>query len=1064
MLSIAAALAALAVASIAGLDDAEGADLPWNIDEDTTVRDGTIDVNRSVHIHNGTLLIENMTMTFSADELLTIDVYQSGHLVVRDSTLRFLGQYAGLVIGNDTALEDSQLYFDPSPSSSPSIGHWHGLLSIEGCWIESTGPLLISCQGDLVVNRSSLKVSSGWCLSWKWHSEPVSERNTLLIEDSALISSGSSFNSFGIYLEDHGRWPLEIPVLTPFPVVIRRCTFDGLRPVGLGDGQTPFNLSVLIEGCSGSDLIDGIYVHAGKNATLRDNRWAVRSGIALRVKLSTATGPTVSGGALEGGEFGLSVSSANGTGRLTVEGVSFNGSGVAVDVTGAEVDLAGCALRAVNAEVFANAGAWVHLRGCDHTRRSYASADGEVAELVDVEVLGVAWQNHEAITEGSIRFEPGRDYTESWLDAALPGTVWLPVWMHTAHGGGDVSFVRAFMPVEGLYFWTDFLGPLEAGSRVNLTLIDDFYPEVTVESPRPGSFLRSGTVEMSGSVREVGSGLGSVLARVDGGFWRFVSLVDGARWTVAISDLPDGQHLLEVKAFDHVGLTTVVGVRDVTVDTVAPSIRWSPATGRSCVTPLMLHITTEPHASAWIDGVQWPLTVYGTLTLQVGLVEGDNAFEVLVVDRAGNIARAIVTITLDTVPPSLRLARPGNGSWSRSGTVLVEGETEPGATVEVNGHAAANVDGHFQLPLECTDGTLLVSARAYDPAGNVARAELEVRIDTAPPVVTIDSFVDVYITTAASVTVYGSVAERNLDWVRASWGELSMQGNEWALDVALEEGENPMTVTARDLAGNEVSVVFRLVRDTQGPAVDAALLTDAGRVEAASVGAVCGNASAILVVTLDEDCRLTLKGEWTMETVAGEVERAVTLGPGENVLVLFAIDLLGNHGKNVTLRVVRDVVPPFLEVVEPLGDTWVDTPNYIVQGRTEPGATLIVGGIEAVADATGNFSVEVGLKDGRNEILVVARDRFGNEARRTIWVSHADASPWERMGGEAVPIAAIGASAGLLGVLALLLLLRRSARRARGSGQRPSPRPLTQEEVAAPSTEGRLGSRVRRRD
>jgi len=56
MLSFAAALAALAVASIAA-STTRRADLPWNIDEDTTVRDGTIDVNRSVHIHNGTLLI-----------------------------------------------------------------------------------------------------------------------------------------------------------------------------------------------------------------------------------------------------------------------------------------------------------------------------------------------------------------------------------------------------------------------------------------------------------------------------------------------------------------------------------------------------------------------------------------------------------------------------------------------------------------------------------------------------------------------------------------------------------------------------------------------------------------------------------------------------------------------------------------------------------------------------------------------------------------------------------------------------------------------------------------------
>lgn len=78
--------------------------------------------------------------------------------------------------------------------------------------------------------------------------------------------------------------------------------------------------------------------------------------------------------------------------------------------------------------------------------------------------------------------------------------------------------------------------------------------------------------------------------------------------------------------------------------------------------------------------------------------------------------------------------------------------------------------------------------------------------------------------------------------------------------------------------------------------------------------------------------------------------------------------------KSFTLS--RDDTPPLLDVDFPLKA--VDKKNYMLTGRTEPGAALFIGSHKVTVDKTGKFSYSLDLKRGINVIVVEAVDKAGN--------------------------------------------------------------------------------------
>jgi hypothetical protein len=76
----------------------------------------------------------------------------------------------------------------------------------------------------------------------------------------------------------------------------------------------------------------------------------------------------------------------------------------------------------------------------------------------------------------------------------------------------------------------------------------------------------------------------------------------------------------------------------------------------------------------------------------------------------------------------------------------------------------------------------------------------------------------------------------------------------------------------------------------------------------------------------------------------------------------------------------------FLELLSPLDNSIVNTPEVTVAGVTSPDATLSVNGELVPPEPDGTFSTTLRLEEGPNLIEVIASDLAGNEVGTVLTV------------------------------------------------------------------------------
>jgi len=96
-----------------------------------------------------------------------------------------------------------------------------------------------------------------------------------------------------------------------------------------------------------------------------------------------------------------------------------------------------------------------------------------------------------------------------------------------------------------------------------------------------------------------------------------------------------------------------------------------------------------------------------------------------------------------------------------------------------------------------------------------------------------------------------------------------------------------------------------------------------------------------------------------------------------------------------TIDVVYRNSPPTLEVSSPSnGQTFnknqIGTGNTInVSGKTDPGVSVTINGFWAVVDDSNNFSYNLPLQNGDNQIKIVAIDAAGNKSEKDLKVNYS---------------------------------------------------------------------------
>ncbi len=120
----------------------------------------------------------------------------------------------------------------------------------------------------------------------------------------------------------------------------------------------------------------------------------------------------------------------------------------------------------------------------------------------------------------------------------------------------------------------------------------------------------------------------------------------------------------------------------------------------------------------------------------------------------------------------------------------------------------------------------------------------------------------------------------------------------------------------------------------------------------------------------------------------GAFESTLSLSEGENIIKAQAID--GNRESDFSgsITILYKNTPPSLSVDVSDGSTVKNSPLNVT-GKTDLDVKVTVNDFWAIVDSSGNYSYNLSLKNGDNQIKVVATDKAGNKAEKSIKINYS---------------------------------------------------------------------------
>lgn len=302
----------------------------------------------------------------------------------------------------------------------------------------------------------------------------------------------------------------------------------------------------------------------------------------------------------------------------------------------------------------------------------------------------------------------------------------------------------------------------------------------------------------------------------------FESRLDGAAFAAATSpqalaNLADGSHTFEVRARDAAGNTdSTPASRTWIVDTVPPDTQFTVTPNTTMTTqPATFSATAPGETNATFEiSVDNEAFVPATFPLQVlGLALGSHTIRARATDAAGNVDATPASFTWmlvapppPTAPDTTISGGPAAITNSQSASFTL-GATVAGATFEYNldnaGWLAATTPLHLSAITEGSHSILVRATAAGLTDASPATASW--RVDRTSPAAAILFPTPVSYTDAATLTVRGTASDANALQSVSVNGVLASTAtafNTWSVTVPIAPGDNTLTVSVTDTAGN----------------------------------------------------------------------------------------------------------------------------------------------------------------------------------------------------------------------------------------------------------------------
>ncbi len=1049
-LMLALALAALFVL-LTGSATAADRDImgDWTISGGTTrVADETIDVRGSVIVASGgTLRLENCTLAINgtSDGAHQLTVRPGGRLEVYGSLVYGSNGRVRVEFRDYVLFEGSTLrhVYGSQSSATRGIMLEDGDINFRDSTVTDSSYMMFYVKTSLTLDN--VTVSQGARSYVYAYSYYISGSATIRIEDCHFIGPGTgSYYMDGVYIYTSSQTGGSVDLL------VRNTRIETFgRDIYLM-GST--KLTAVVEGCELFDSDAGIEAYqTGGSISIRNNvvgHTSRSAAIGITVGPSTGANLVLQDNTVEntgiGYQFRPPMTGGSVTwtqGHLTVENCTEGIKAYSQYYGSVHLTVHNSSLRSISSKCFVavhdrpNDGADITVYTTEHLKGSarVSGANAWVRAYLPVEITGARWKGGAQITEGFLVLE-NRTHVEVAkfnLSALVPQSVLA--WEVNDDGMHTFPNLYPAIYIDGKGFRGEVIDLWNYPAPTMVEIVDDFIPEVTIAVPSPQQMLNVSRFLASGTYVELGSGVAFMEYSLDGGNLTKMTSFHEGNWTLALIDLPEGAHVLALRATDGVGNAgTPVQVGFLT-DTVAPHIDVVPPPELVNTTTTVLMGRTEGNSTLSVNGQPYPVPPGGDIEVEVPLVEGMNAIEIVITDVAGNSNSTSFEVVRDTATPALVLTSPENGIWTNARTVHVEGTTEPDTDLRVMGEVVTAVAGRFGKTVPLAEGEFTIIASSTDRAGNRAVRTLSIHVDWTAPVLTMVEPETHEVTTRESVLyLTGDVDDPTIDHVVINGQVIEMTSGRFIRQYTLKEGRNEFNITATDAATNFDSVLIVAIKDLVAPSYNVTIEPIGGELRTIAGKVYSTSLTVEAAVTLSELAYITIPGGIELQP-ATEARVTFELREGANKLQLQIRDLAGNQAGTYFVTILIDTTAPSIHIYEPQAGLKTKEDSVIVHGRTEEGSTVTLDGSQIELLPGGEFRVPIVLEEKRNDINIAVVDAMGNKNSTMVSVYK---EPEVTTGGEARtgPAVAVGFLIGLVvGVAVTVVLMMSWARRQRAA-------------------------------
>jgi flagellar hook assembly protein FlgD len=341
--------------------------------------------------------------------------------------------------------------------------------------------------------------------------------------------------------------------------------------------------------------------------------------------------------------------------------------------------------------------------------------------------------------------------------------------------------------------------------------VDALPPTGTISIYTGATYANSTAVTLSLSATDQ-NGVASMQFSNDGTNWSPAEAYAATKnWTL---NSGDGAKTVYAKFQDSAGnWSSAYPSNSIILDSVSPSINiTSPLSGlTSSKTPLLSYTVSDGTVVVKVDNMIVP-KISGT-TLDT-LPDGQHTVQVSATDTAGNTGSALVTFTVDTLPP-VTTATPSTGLYNAAQSVsLISNET---ATIyyTTNGTTPTASSPVYTAPLSIAATTTL-KYFAEDLAENSETPfkSATYTIDTQPPTLTLSMLPD-----GATLNIAGTATDNiALQGVRINNTPVTVNADgTFSQVMTLATGTNLVTTAAVDTAGNTTTDARTITFDQTAP-------------------------------------------------------------------------------------------------------------------------------------------------------------------------------------------------------------------------------------------------------